>query len=200
VRDSIIVSQANRTEAAYPHPNLWVMPYRLVFFMPGYPYSFHYRGRDILQGTAMTWTRVQADFPLKIRHYLEPPLPLSSLNKLQLSLIGNAGTALNRTPDKLPGALARGGPVRHAEGRGPCSLASGGPMRRAGWEDRGVVEADDTFGAEARYAEGMGGQAPFASIEPFMERDAPLMKAETPHGRRGAPGPALGLFSYPDGR
>ncbi len=108
VRDSIAVSQASRTEAASLHPNLWVMPYRLAFFMPGYPYSFQYRGRDILQGTAMTWTRVQADFPLKVRSYLEPPSPFSSLNKLQLSLIGNAGTVLNRTPDNLPGALSRG--------------------------------------------------------------------------------------------
>jgi hypothetical protein len=91
-----------------PHPNLWVMPYRLAFYMPGYPYGFYYRGRDILQGSAMSWTRVQADLPLKLRQYLDHPSPLSSLNKLQLSAIGNAGTVLNTTPDKLVGEVEAG--------------------------------------------------------------------------------------------
>jgi hypothetical protein len=85
------------------------MPYRLgLNLMPGYPYRFQYRGRDILEGTAMTWARLQADFPLKVREFLGYPSPLSSLNKLQLSLIGDAGTVLNQAPDHLLDALDRG--------------------------------------------------------------------------------------------
>jgi hypothetical protein len=85
-----------------PHPNLWVLPFRLgLDLMPGYPYSFYYRGHDVLRGTAMTWGRLQADFPFKLRKYLGYPSPFSSFNKVQLSLIGDAGAVLNKTPDKI---------------------------------------------------------------------------------------------------
>ena len=85
------------------------MPYRLgLNRMPGYPYRFYYRGRDILEGTAMAWTRLQLDLPVKIRQYLGNPSPFSSLNQVQLSLIGDAGTVLDRAPDHLIGSLDRG--------------------------------------------------------------------------------------------
>ena len=85
------------------------MPYRLgVFLMPGYPYTFYYQGRDILSGTAMIWSRVAMDFPLKVHNFIDYPSPLSSLNKVQLSLIGDAGTVLNKTPDKIKDALDHG--------------------------------------------------------------------------------------------
>ena len=69
-------------------------------------------------------------------------------------------------------------------------------MRRAGWSDRGVIEADDNFGAEARYAE-MAGDEPEESIS---AGEARFTTTETTHAPRAAPGPALGLFSSPDGR
>jgi hypothetical protein len=56
----------------------------------------------------MSWTRVQADIPFKIREHLPHPSPLSSLNKVQLSVIGDAGTVLNNTPDQLLGEVQAG--------------------------------------------------------------------------------------------
>jgi hypothetical protein len=49
ITDTLTLSPGRDTVARMPHPNLWVMPYRLgLNLMPGYPYRFQYRGRDIL--------------------------------------------------------------------------------------------------------------------------------------------------------
>ena len=69
-------------------------------------------------------------------------------------------------------------------------------MRRAGWRDAGVIEAEDAFGAEERYAAEWGTDEP----EPAGAEDRTVTPADTWHAPRPAPGPALGLFSYPDGR
>jgi hypothetical protein len=70
-------------------------------------------------------------------------------------------------------------------------------MRRAGWSDRGVIEADDNFAAEARYAWDLPGDQ---QDEPAVAGEARLAGPETALAPRSAPRPALGLFSYPDGR
>ncbi len=109
VTDTVAVYPGDDTTVEVPHPNLWVMPYRLgLYMMPGYPYSFIYRGQDVLAGTAMGWAHVQIDVPVKIRKFLPYPSPLSSLNKVQFSLMGDAGAALNRTPDEIAQALENG--------------------------------------------------------------------------------------------
>jgi hypothetical protein len=92
-----------------PDPNLWVMTYRLgLDRMPAYPYNFTYRGNDILSGTALFHTRLEVDIPIKIRKYLDYPSPFSSLNQVQLSLIGDAGMTFDRSPDRIFGILERG--------------------------------------------------------------------------------------------
>lgn len=70
-------------------------------------------------------------------------------------------------------------------------------MRRAGWSDRGVIEADDSFGAETRYAWDMAGGESEDAADKAEIQYAGSEPAQTP---RAASGPALGLFSYPDGR
>jgi hypothetical protein len=70
-------------------------------------------------------------------------------------------------------------------------------MRRAGWRDAGVIEAEDAFGAEERYVAEWGADEP---SEPEPVETEATAQAETPHAPRPASGPALGLFSYPDGR
>lgn len=69
-------------------------------------------------------------------------------------------------------------------------------MRRAGWSEQGVIEADDNFAAEARYA------AELDEDEPPAEKPANAGPTATDAAfpPRTAPGPALGLFSYPDAR
>jgi hypothetical protein len=97
------------TFASNPDPNLWVMTYRLgLDRMPAYPYNFTYRGDDILSGTALLHTRLEVDIPIKIRKYIDYPSLFSSLNQVQLSLIGDAGLTLDRSPDRLVGMLERG--------------------------------------------------------------------------------------------
>lgn len=72
-------------------------------------------------------------------------------------------------------------------------------LRRAGWHDWGVVEADDAFGAETRYkaradaGEHVVGTGPAQAL-------APAVRVDAARAARPAEGPALGLFSYPDGR
>jgi hypothetical protein len=74
-------------------------------------------------------------------------------------------------------------------------------MRRAGWRDAGLVEADDYFAAETRYAAGTSGEEHNTpEAEWAGEVGTRELRADTPHAPRKAPGPALGLFSYPDGR
>ncbi len=109
VTDTVAVDSFSNAFVDNPRPNLWVMSYRLgLGMMPAYPYNFFYRGHDILQGTAMSWAHLQMDFPVKIRKFIDYPSPFSSLNKLQLSLMGDAGTTLNRTPDQLVHSLENG--------------------------------------------------------------------------------------------
>ena len=62
-------------------------------------------------------------------------------------------------------------------------------LRRRGWREWGVVEADSAADAEIRYlAEALTGED---------ELLAPTPVAAGPAAPRGAPQPALGLFSYP---
>ena len=68
---------------------------------------------------------------------------------------------------------------------GPALRAAA--LRRRGWREWGVVEADGGADAEIRYlAEAYGG-----------EPAAPTAPAAMAMPRHPAPGPALGLFSYP---
>ena len=69
-------------------------------------------------------------------------------------------------------------------------------MRRAGWRDAGVIEAEDAFAAEERYAADWGVDEPAEIGEPALAETH-----QTPrHSPVPASGPALGLLSYPDGR
>jgi len=81
-------------------------------------------------------------------------------------------------------------------------------MRRAGWRDAGVIEADDAFGAEERYAAEWdagtdpvwaGEQQPKAASEEPRAQDHEAAEQPRP-APQPRPGPALGLFSYPGGR
>lgn len=65
-------------------------------------------------------------------------------------------------------------------------------LRRAGWREWGVVEGRDRERAELRYLE-QGGATSGSLIAD------PLPAASATAARIGS-GPALGLFSYPDGR
>lgn len=92
-----------------PDGNLWVMTYRLgLDRMPGYPYNFTYRGDDVLEGQAMFHSRLELDFPLKLRARLPHPSPFSSLNQVQLSLIGDAGSTFDKSPDQIYDILDKG--------------------------------------------------------------------------------------------
>jgi hypothetical protein len=109
-RDPVHVNTSGDTTfARNPESNLWILTYRLgLDLMPGYPYNFYYRGRDILEGTSMSWTRASLDFPFKIRHYLGYPSPFSSLNQVNFSFMANAGTVLNQSPDRIYKTLENG--------------------------------------------------------------------------------------------
>jgi hypothetical protein len=66
-------------------------------------------------------------------------------------------------------------------------------LRRSGWREWGVVEGRDRERAELRYLEdGCAASGPFAAD--------PLPAAAPAATARPGSGPALGLFSYPDGR
>jgi len=72
-------------------------------------------------------------------------------------------------------------------------------MRRAGWRDRGVIEADDAFGAEERYIAEGGLAGETGEAEADADGEIPTGRP-VPSAPRPAQGPALGLFSYPGGR
>lgn len=92
-----------------PESNLWVMTYRLgLDRMPGYPYNFYYRGNDVLEGQALFHSRLELAMPFKVRAPIGYPSPFSSLNQVQLSLIGNAGATFDKGPDKIYGILEKG--------------------------------------------------------------------------------------------
>jgi hypothetical protein len=76
--------------------------------MPGYSYNFYYQGRDILEGTNLFWGRLSLDFPYKFRRFMDITATPSSLNQVQLSLISNIGTVMNKSPDKIIPALKAG--------------------------------------------------------------------------------------------
>jgi WD40-like Beta Propeller Repeat len=107
-----LVPRANTFDTTFvenPESNLWVMTYRLgLDRMPGYPYNFYYRGNDILEGQALFHSRLELGFPIKVRAPFGYPSPFSSLNQVQLSLIGNAGATFDRGPDKIYGILEKG--------------------------------------------------------------------------------------------
>ncbi len=89
-----------------PAPQLWPMTYKLgLFRLPGYPYSLYYRGRNILEGTAAATAHFSLEFPYKLKHFFGIPVGPTSLYRLQLAFLGNAGFTLNRTPDKLVSAV-----------------------------------------------------------------------------------------------
>ncbi len=90
-----------------PNSSLYPMFYRLgLSRMPGYGYTLRYDGRDILKGTNMFWMSLGADYYLKLHQFFDSEaLPFSSLSKIKLSLMGNAGTTLNEAPKTLLKAL-----------------------------------------------------------------------------------------------
>jgi hypothetical protein len=67
-------------------------------------------------------------------------------------------------------------------------------LRRRGWSEWGVVDAANRDEAELKHVHGSG-------TESVAEADTPL-PAAMPHPAvaRTPAGPALGMFSYPDGR
>ena len=92
-----------------PPNNLWLMTYRLgLSRMPGYGYNFFYQGQDILQGSAMFWTRTALEIPYLVRQFVGLGTPPSSFNQVRLSLIGDAGTALFKAPTRLVSTLEKG--------------------------------------------------------------------------------------------
>jgi hypothetical protein len=92
-----------------PPSNLYPLTYRLgIYLMPGYSYNFNYQGRDILEGSNLFWGRLSLDFPYKLRRFMDITATPSSINQVQLSLISNIGTVMNKSPDKIIPALKAG--------------------------------------------------------------------------------------------
>jgi hypothetical protein len=67
-------------------------------------------------------------------------------------------------------------------------------LRRRGWSEWGVVDAANRDEAELKHVHGFGTESVELAISPLP---APMPHSASP---RTATGPALGLFSYPDGR
>lgn len=68
-----------------------------------------------------------------------------------------------------------------------------GALRRRGWRDAAVIEADSAAEAEIRYY-GAVADEPEAGARPMPE------PVRQPVATAAPSGPAIGLFSYPDGR
>ncbi|HLP41003.1 MAG TPA: hypothetical protein VK465_05810, partial [Fibrobacteria bacterium] len=88
---------------------LWVLPYQLggFFQMPGYPYNFRYRGRDIMEGTSMARGQVGVRIPVPFGFFI-PTLPLTSFREFSVTAVMNGGTTLISAPDRILSDLEDG--------------------------------------------------------------------------------------------
>ncbi|MEO7426532.1 MAG: hypothetical protein ABI036_15190 [Fibrobacteria bacterium] len=110
VRGNIVRSGGgyDTTTSQEPESNLWVMDYRLGYYrMSGYPYSFNYRGRDIMEGSSFAFGQMGVQVPLKTGFFL-PGLPTTSWKQIMLTAMGEWGTTLSTSPDHIYRSLANG--------------------------------------------------------------------------------------------
>lgn len=92
-----------------PFGTLWVMNYQLGYYlMPGYPYNFRYRGRDIMEGTSLGLFTAGIELPVRGLGAFIPGLPLSSFREFSLRGWANAGTTLIVPFDKIGDFLLDG--------------------------------------------------------------------------------------------
>jgi hypothetical protein len=87
---------------------LWAMTYQLGYsLMPGYPYNFRYRGRDIMEGTSIGRLQAGVDIPIPLGAFI-PALPTSSFRQLSLTAVGNMGSTLIVPADRIYRTLEKG--------------------------------------------------------------------------------------------
>lgn len=87
---------------------LWAMTYQLGYSqMPGYPYNFRYRGRDIMEGTSFAKGSYGIEIPIRLGAFL-PGLPITSFRQFSVTAMGDLGTTLITPADKLYDALEQG--------------------------------------------------------------------------------------------
>jgi hypothetical protein len=86
-------------------PSLWIMTYQLGYsLMPGYPYNFRYRGRDLMEGTSFAWMQYGVDIPIPLGAFL-PGLPTTSFRQMSLTAVSNLGTTLITPADRILSTL-----------------------------------------------------------------------------------------------
>lgn len=91
-----------------PFGTLWPLTYQLGYYiMPGYPYNFRYRGRDIMEGTSMAVLQAGAEVPVKLGGFI-PALPITSFRELSFRAWANAGSTLIVPFDKIYSFVADG--------------------------------------------------------------------------------------------
>lgn len=100
------ISGADTTYVQNAAGGMWPMVYRLGFYrMSGYPYSFVYRGRDIMEGSSFGFGQAGISVPLRLGAFL-PGLPLTSFKQFMLTGLAEAGTTLLTAPDRIFDDLA----------------------------------------------------------------------------------------------
>lgn len=109
VQGVVDISGADTTVRGEYPGSLWMLPYQLGYaYMPGYPYNFRYRGRDIMEGSSFGMVRAGVDVPIRGFGFFIPDLPLTSFQQLTLSGMVNSGTTLFLPADRIYDALEAG--------------------------------------------------------------------------------------------
>ena len=87
---------------------LWAMTYRIGYYrLGGYPYNFVYRGRDIMEGSSFTFGQYGIQIPIKTGAFL-PGLPTTSFKQFLITGVGEWGTTLVTSPDKIYQSIEKG--------------------------------------------------------------------------------------------